>query len=170
MQPVRLPPILLTTLGGLGIGLIAAVLPLSLFYGEQQIQTIIDIGQQLGWQLLLLIALSKILTVSLSIHTGFRGGFIFPLFFIGAAIGMAMNLLVPAIPPAVTMVCMMAAITVAVMKTPVSVPIVLSVISDTDLIPVITVASTVSFLLTMRISLIPTQRSRISIPEAPFKG
>jgi H+/Cl- antiporter ClcA len=90
------------------------------------------------------------------------------LFFIGAAIGMAMSLLVPAIPPAVTMVCMMAAVTVAVMKTPVSVPIILSVISDTDLIPVIAVASTVSFLLTMRISLIPTQRSRISIPEAPF--
>ncbi|MGA7932188.1 MAG: chloride channel protein [Kovacikia sp.] len=168
IETVPLHPILRTTLGGLGIGLIAAVFPLTLFYGEQEIQIIIDKGAQLGWELLLLIALGKMISVSLSLHSGFRGGFIFPLFFMGAAIGMAVNLLVPTIPPAVTMLCMMAAITVAVMKTPVSIPIILSVISNTNLIPMITVASTVSFLLTMKISLIPTQRSRNSSPEAPF--
>jgi H+/Cl- antiporter ClcA len=168
IQTIPLHPILLTTLGGLSIGLVAAVFPLTLFYGEQEIQTIIDTGAQLGWQLLLLIAIAKMVTVSLSLHSGFRGGFIFPLFFIGAAVGMAVNLLVPAIPPAVTMLCLMAAVTVAVMKTPVSIPIILSVISNTDLIPMITVATIVSFLLTLRISLIPTQRARVSVPETPF--
>ncbi|MBD2681317.1 MULTISPECIES: chloride channel protein [Nostoc] len=153
-------PILLTTLGGFGIGLIAIVLPLTLFYGERQIQTIIDQGRQLGAGLLLLTALGKMFTVSLSLHTGFRGGVLFPLFFIGAAVGMAISLLIPAIPPTVAMVCIMAALTVAVMKTPVSIALILAIISDTDLIPVTTVAAITSFLLTTHISLISTQRSR----------
>jgi H+/Cl- antiporter ClcA len=104
-------------------------------------------------------------TVSLSLHTGFRGGVLFPLFFIGAVVGMAVSLLIPAIPPTVGMICMMAAIAVGVMKTPVSLALILSVISDTDLIPVITVAVIVSFLATSRISLIETQRSRNTFPE-----
>jgi H+/Cl- antiporter ClcA len=166
IQRVSIHPILLTTLGGLGIGLIAAVLPLTLFYGEHEIEIMLETGAQLGWKLLLVSAIGKMITVSLSLHSGFRGGFIFALFFIGAAIGMAVSLLVPAIPPAVSMLCMMSALTVAVMKTPVSIPIVLSVISDTDLIPMITVSAMVGLLLTMRISLIPTQRSRTTIPES----
>lgn len=164
-QAVPLHPILLTILGGLGLGLTAAIFPLTLFYGEHQIQIIIDKGAQIGWGLLILIAIVKMFTVSLSLHSGFRGGFIFPIFFIGAAIGMALSLLIPSIPPSVIMLCMMASVTVAVMKTPVSIPIILTVISDTNLIPTIAVASTVSFLLTMKISLIPTQRSRNSTPE-----
>jgi len=164
IQTVPIHPILLTTLGGLGLGLIAAVLPLTLFSGEREIQIIINTGAQLGWGTLLLIALGKMIAVSLSLHSGFRGGFIFALFFIGAAVGMGVSLLIPYIPPAVAILCMMAAVTVAVMKTPVSLPIILSVISNTDLIPMITVASVVSFLLTMNISFIPTQRSRSSVP------
>jgi H+/Cl- antiporter ClcA len=160
-QPLTNRPLLLTTLGGLGIGLIATVLPLTLFYGETQIQTIVDIGSRLGVGLLLLIALGKMLTVSLSLQAGFRGGFIFPLFFIGAAVGMAVSLVIPQIPPTVGMVCTMAAVTVAAIKTPVSVVLILTVISHTEMIPVITVATIVSFLLTTRISLIRTQRSRL---------
>jgi H+/Cl- antiporter ClcA len=165
IQPLPIHPVLLNTLGGLAIGLVAMVFPLTLFYGEREIQTIIDTGAQLGWGVLLLIAIAKMITVSLSLHTGFRGGFIFPLFFIGAAIGMAVNLLVPTIPPSVTILCIMAAVTVGVMKTPVSIPIVLAVISDTNLIPMITVATISSFLLTLGIALIPTQRPRQSRPE-----
>ncbi|MBE9229598.1 chloride channel protein [Phormidium sp. LEGE 05292] len=168
IQAVPIHPILLTTLGGLGIGLIAGVFPLTLFYGEREIQIIIDTGAQVGWKLLLLSAIAKMIAVSLCLHCGFRGGYIFALFFIGASIGMGVSLLVPYVPPSVAMLCMMAAVTVAVMKTPVSIPVILSVISNTDLIPMITVATIVSFLLTMKISLIPTQRARNSVPETPF--
>lgn len=161
IQPLSHHPILLTTLGGLGIGLIATVLPLTLFYGETQIQTMIDVGPRLGVGLLLLIALGKMLTVSLSLQSGFRGGFIFPLFFIGAAAGMAVSLVIPQIPPTVAMVCTMAAVTVAVIKTPVSIVLILTVISHTEMIPVITTATMVSFLLSPRISLIQAQRHRL---------
>lgn len=160
-RPLANRPILLTTLGGLGMGLMATGLPLTLFYGEQQIQTIIDTGSRLGVGLLLLTALGKMLTVSLCLKSGFRGGFIFPLFFIGAAVGMAISLMIPQIPPTMGMVCTMAAVTVAAIKTPVSIVLILTVISHTELIPVITIATTVSFLLTTQIFLIQTQRSRV---------
>jgi H+/Cl- antiporter ClcA len=75
-------------------------------------------------------------------------------------VGMAMSLLISDLPPSVAMVCTMAAMTVAVIKTPVSIALILTVISDEDLIPMITVASIISFLLTMPISLFSMQRSR----------
>ncbi|UBF26317.1 chloride channel protein [Kovacikia minuta CCNUW1] len=161
IQPLPLHPVLLTTLGGVAIGLLAAGLPLTLFYGEEQIQTIIDTGRTLGASLLLFTAFGKMVATSVCLNTGFRGGFLFPLFFIGASIGMATSLLIPTIPPTVGMICVMAAVSVAIMKTPVSIVLILAVISDTDLLPVTTVAAIVSFLLTTRISFFPAQRSRI---------
>jgi H+/Cl- antiporter ClcA len=165
IQPLPLHPVLLTTLGGIAIGLIAAFLPLTLFYGEEQIQKIISTGTTLGAASLLLIALGKMVAVSLCLNTGFRGGFLFPLFFIGASVGMAVSLLIPTIPPTVGMICIMSALTVAIMKTPVSIVLILAVISDTDLLPVTTVSAIVSFLLTTRISLISAQRSRNALHE-----
>lgn len=154
-------PILLITLGGLAIGLIATFLPQTLFYGEEQIQTIIDTGHNLGVGFLLLIALGKMLALSLCLKTGFRGGFLFPLFFIGAVVGMAVSLIVPQISTTVCMVCMMAAVSVAVMKTPVGLVIILTAISHTSMLPLIVTATLVSYLLTTRASLIKTQRSRV---------
>lgn len=158
---LRIHPVLLTTLGGLGIGLIAIFFPLTLFYGEEQIQTVINTGSTLGATMLLLTAIAKMFTVSLCLQTGFRGGFIFPLFFIGATVGMAVHLLLPQIPATVSMVCIMASLTVAIMKTPISMALILTVISDTDLIPIITVSAMTSFLLTSRLRMITTQRSRV---------
>jgi H+/Cl- antiporter ClcA len=160
VQPLRHRPILLNTLGGLVVGAIAFFLPLTLFYGEREIQTIIDTGPQIGVGLLLLTAIAKMFTLSLSIQSGFRGGVIFPIFLIGAAVGMAMSLLIPDLPPSVAMVCTMAAMTVGVIKTPVSMALILTVISDEDLIPMITVASIISFILTLPINLFSMQRSR----------
>jgi hypothetical protein len=54
----------------------------------------------------------------------------------------------------------MAAMTVGVIKTPVSMALILTVISDEDLIPMITVASIISFILTLPINLFSMQRSR----------
>ena len=79
--------IALATLGGLAIGLIAMVFPQTLFFGEKEIQTIFNTGATVGITMLLLISVAKMLAVSCTLHSGFRGGFIFPLFYIGAAIG-----------------------------------------------------------------------------------
>jgi hypothetical protein len=59
---------------------------------------------------------------------------------------------------------MMAAVNVAITKTPISTTVILSVLSDTAMVPVILIASFTSFLLTTQVSLIGTQRSRTVFP------
>lgn len=152
---------MLATLGGLLIGLIALAIPQTLFFGEAEIHTLIKSGSVLGIEMLLAIAVAKMLAVSCTLHAGFRGGFIFPLFYIGAAVGLAISLGFPQIHPTISMICMMAAVNVAITKTPISSTIILIVLSDTAIVSVIAIASLVSFLLTIELSLIPTQRSRI---------
>ena len=152
--------ILLATLGGLSIGLIALAFPQTLFFGEKEINTIVETGSTFGIKLLLAIAVAKMLAVACTLHSGFRGGFIFPLFYIGAAVGLAISLAFPEVHPTIAMVCMMAAVNVAITKTPISTTVILSVLSDTAMVPVIVTACFVSFLLTTNVCLIKTQRSR----------
>jgi H+/Cl- antiporter ClcA len=159
-EPLHHHTILLATLGGLSIGLIAIAYPQTLFFGEKQIDTIIEHGAAFGIATLLMIGLAKMLAISCTLHSGFRGGFIFPLFYIGSAVGLAISLGFPQVHPTISMVCLMAAVNVAITKTPVSTTVILSVLSDTSMVPVIVIASFTSFLLTTQVSLIKTQRSR----------
>ena len=164
LAPLEHNLILLATLGGLSIGLIAFVYPQTLFFSEEQIHTVIEAGATLGAVTLLAIALAKMFAISFTLHSGFLGGFIFPLFFIGANTGLAIALLIPELHPTVAMVCLMAAVNVAVTKTPVSTSIILSVLSGTAMLPVIVIASFTSFVLTSNVTMIGTQRSRQQAP------
>lgn len=153
-------PIFLNMLGGLVSGLIAMVLPLTLFFGEPQIQVIINEGSKLGAGILLLTALGKIIAFSVGMQSGFRGGYVFVLFFIGAAVGEAISLLIPVISPAVAIISMMSSVTIAVVKTPISIMLITAALSHTDLIPVVAISGIISFLLTTPIGLLSTQQSR----------
>ena len=161
-------PVLLGTLGGLAIGLLAQLSPKSLFWGEYQIDAIINSPSHLlsihtairAAGLLLLLALVKMVAVGATLHTGFRGGFIFPLMFIGACFGTAIAIVVPHVPAAVAIVGMMAAVNVAITKTPVSTSIILVTLTGTSMMPVVIASSLVSLLLTTRLNLIHTQRDR----------
>ncbi len=173
LEPLEHHRILLATLGGLSIGLIAFVFPQTLFFSEAQIHTVIETGATLGALALVMIAVAKMFAISFTLHSGFLGGFIFPLFFIGANVGLAISLVVPQVHPTVGMVCLMAAVNVAVTKTPVSTSIILSVLSGTAMLPVIAIASFVSFVMTSQVSMIKTQRSRsleIASPALPQGG
>lgn len=160
LKPLEPIPIGLAMCGGLAIGLIAFAFPQTLFFGEEEIHTVIETGATLSVGMLLAIALAKMFAISFTLHSGFLGGFIFPLFFIGANVGYAISLAIPQIHPTIGMVCIMAAVNVAVTKTPISTSIILSVLSGTAMLPVIAIASFVSFLLSSQISMIKTQRSR----------
>lgn len=160
LEPLEHYRIVLAIVGGLSIGLIAFFFPQTLFFSESQIHSVIETGMTLGVTMLLLIAVAKMFAISFTLHSGFLGGFIFPLFFIGANVGLAIALAVPQVHPTVGMVCLMAAVNVAVTKTPISTSIILSVLSGTAMLPVIVIASFTSFLLTSQIAMIRTQRSR----------
>lgn len=165
-------PVLLATLGGLMIGLLAQASPRSLFWGEFQIDAIIHSpagllqhhSLQAAVGFLLMLALVKMLAVSATLHSGFRGGFIFPLMFIGAVIGTASTMLVPSIPATVAIIAMMAAVNVAVTKTPISTCIILASVTGVSMMPVLIAASIVSLLLTTKLNLIHTQRPRRNRP------
>jgi H+/Cl- antiporter ClcA len=110
--------------------------------------------------LLLLLAAVKMLAVSATLHSGFRGGFIFPLMFVGAVIGTAATALFPHLPAAVVVIATMAAVNVAVTKTPISTCVILATLTGTSMLPALIAASLVSLLLSTRLNLIRTQRGR----------
>lgn len=167
-KPLEHHPVLLATLGGLMIGLLAQLSPKSLFWGEFQIDSLIHspaglLNAHREWVavgLLMLLALVKSLAVGATLHSGFRGGFIFPLLFIGAAVGTGLSMLIPGIPAPVIILALMAAVNVAITKTPISTCIILATLSGTSMMPVLICASLVSLLLTTKLNLIHTQRTR----------
>lgn len=160
LHPLANYRLLLAPIGGLAIGFIAFFFPGTLFFSEEQIHTVIETGATMSVGLLLAIAVAKMFAISFTLHSGFLGGFIFPLFFIGANVGLAISIAVPQVHPTLGMVCLMAAVNVAVTKTPVSTSIILSVLSGTSMLPVIAITSFVSFILTSQIAMIKTQRCR----------
>ncbi|NEQ96089.1 MAG: chloride channel protein [Cyanothece sp. SIO2G6] len=161
IQQIEHRHILLALLGGLGIGWIAVLYPQTLFFSEQQIESrLLAESASLTVMTLLGICFAKMVAICLTIHGGFRGGFIFPLFFTGASLGLAIAFGIPAIHPTIAVLCCMAAVNVAITKTPISTTIILTVLSDTTILPVIAIASFTSFLLTSNVGLLKTQRAR----------
>ena len=174
-------PVLLAVAGGLALGLLATLYPgglprMVLFWGEYQTRDLLlgagALAARYGPRLiavLVLLAVGKAVAIGLTLHSGFRGGFIFPLFFIGATLGLALSAGTGgAVPLSIAALCLMAAVNVAVTRTPISTTVILATLSGTAMIPVIGAASLVSFLLTTPVSLIPTQRSRRDAPRQSF--
>lgn len=162
VAPLATRPVLRATLGGLCMGVLASFIPMVLFSGEHEFQTLLDHGAEQGVWMLLLIALGKMLTTSISISTGFKGGLIFPVIFIGGTVGTALSLLLPFIPPGVAIVAVMAATIVTFLKIPISTLIFLSVIFPSELVPVMTVAVIVGFIAALQIQSVQQQRQQVS--------
>ena len=152
-------PIVLGLLGGILIGVVAVYYPETLFWGEFQVQDMLTHASGGAAHYFILAAL-KMLTIGFTLHFGFRGGFIFPLFFIGTALGLGVSLVVPAVPAAVAILSLMAAVNVAVTKTPIATTLILTALSGVTLVPVIAVASFTAALVASRVEVIHSQRSR----------
>ncbi|BCX12145.1 MAG: chloride channel [Thermosynechococcus sp.] len=165
LTPYRQYPLVLIVAVGFLIGLIALIHPITLFYGERQIEQVIQVVNRYSISILLSVAFFKLLALSLCLQGGFRGGVVFPLFFVGACVGMAVHQALPNTPLSVALAGMMAAITVVVTKTPLGLAVILTVISHTAVLPLITIATLSSYLLTLPIAWIPSQRSRQDPPD-----
>jgi len=179
LEPLRKRPVLLGGIGGFAIGFFATLIPKNfvttpLFWSEYQIADLVHSLTQLqndytilgAVGLLSLLALLKMLSVGFTLHSGFRGGFIFPLFFIGAVGGIALSLATyQLIPLPVAIVCGMAAVNVGVTKTPISTSVILISVTGGALFPAVAAASMVSYICTERIRLIRTQQHRSDNPS-----
>jgi len=83
----RLPPWLLTSLGGLGVGLLALGFPQVLGVGYDTIESLLGSGGGINLLTLLALLLVKLLATGLSNATGFIGGGFAPSLFLGAVLG-----------------------------------------------------------------------------------
>jgi len=116
------PPIVRAGLGGVILAVIAFVMPATLFSGIDALAVVIDNTATLASWLLLAVVGLKIITLSVSMATGFYGGMFFPMFFIGGTVGAVVHQLFPSFPLALAVGATMAA-TAAIAGIPFSVVI-----------------------------------------------
>ncbi|MDZ8236605.1 MAG: chloride channel protein [Nostoc sp. ChiQUE01a] len=153
-----------TTLAGLGLGTLAAFLPLTRFFGHEELESVLTTNFPLVF--LLILALGKMASISITVTGGWRGGFIIPLFFTGACIGKAIAILIPGLNPALAMICTMAAINAAVTRTPISTTLLLSKLTNFSPFTPILFASLIGFFLAPKVPLIASQlKSQQSVEQ-----
>ena len=158
-QPMKERLVLRGVIGGLGMGIIGALLPLTLFSGEAETSDLILYASQIGVVMLIGLGLAKLLATSLLLATGWKGGYIFPIMFASVALGMAVNLLLPGIPVAVTVAATMAGALVAALKAPLFAALFTLILVQKETAPVIAVAVVISALLTALLALRTARRA-----------
>jgi H+/Cl- antiporter ClcA len=134
-------------IGGLGMGIIGVLLPLTLFSGEEQTSELVQQAAEIGVVMLIVLALAKIFSTSLLLATGWKGGYIFPIMFAGVALGMAGHLLFPDTPVAVTVAATLAGALVASLKAPLFAALFTLSLVQAETAPVVAVAVLISALL-----------------------
>ncbi len=155
MEPLRKHVILRGLIGGLGMGIAGALLPLTLFSGEYETLEVIDTAAEIGVVTLIVLAVVKLFVTSLLLATGWKGGYIFPTMFAGVALGMAVHLIFPSIPIAVAVAATMAGAMVATMKAPLFTALFVAILVQREAYPVIAIAVIVGLLATMKLSMVP---------------
>ena len=152
-QPMKRHLVLRWLVGGLGMGIIGALLPLTLFSGEEETVDLITHAAEIGVVMLIVLGLVKLFATSLLLATGWKGGYIFPIMFASAALGLAVNLMFPGIPVAVTVAATMAGALVAALKAPLFAALFTLILVQKETAAVIAVAVVVSALLTALLAL-----------------
>ena len=148
-SPLASRPLLRGIIGGVGLGIMGSLMPLTLFSGEHELRVLIDESAKMGFLLLFVLGVAKMLATTLCLATGWKGGIIFPPMFGGAALGLACSVLFPAIHPMVGVTAGMAATTAVIMRQPVAVIIILLGILRGETAGVIVVATLVGYTVTM---------------------
>ncbi len=154
----RLPGWARPALGGLALGLLALWSPYALTYGETQLAGLLDVRLAVG--ALAVAVVAKLLGTTVTLASGWKGGFIIPLFFIGAALGQLGHHLVPGVSETVLMASIMTALCVGVTKTPLGTTLVVTEMAGLPVLPMTLIAALVALLATSRVSVIETQRAR----------
>jgi H+/Cl- antiporter ClcA len=144
-----------TTLAGLGLGILAVLFPFTRYFGEHQLELVVE--GNFSATTLLGLALAKMLAIAITVTGGWRGGIIIPLFFTGACLGEALADISTGVNSAFATICIMAALNATVTRTPISTAILLSKLTGFSPLTPILFASLVGFFLAPRIPFIASQ-------------
>ena len=117
---VRGPGWMKPVMGGAVFGLIGVALPLTNFTGSDQLQTVLQDGAKIGVVLLVAILVGKIIAFAVSSSSGFIGGPIFPVLFLGGTAGVIVSLLAPEVPLGLAFTCLLAAVPGSIVPAPFS--------------------------------------------------
>jgi H+/Cl- antiporter ClcA len=151
IEPLNKHLVLRGVIGGLGLGICGALLPLTLFAGATETGELIRSAEQIGVTGLIVLALVKLFMTSLCLATGWKGGYIFPTLFAGAALGTAAHLLFPAIPEAVAIAGTAGGALVTTMKAPIFSALFVMVLVQHETSPVTAIAVVAAALATSRL-------------------
>jgi len=150
-----LPIYIKTLIGGILLSIIAFYLPLTRYFGHHEINELLTGNFSLS--LLFAILVFKIIAISITVTSGWRGGFIIPLFFVGTTLGIIIHQLFPSINLSLAIVSCMAAINACVTRTPMSTTILLATLTGFGHIIPILFASLTGYFLAPRIPFIGSQ-------------
>jgi H+/Cl- antiporter ClcA len=157
--PMKKHLVLRGVIGGLGMGVIGALLPLTLFSGESQMKDLMSGAAQIGVLMLIVLGLTKLGATILVLSTGWKGGYIFPILFSSVALGMALDLLFPNIPTPVAVAATMAGVLVAVLRAPLFSALFCIVLVQKETAAVVAVAVVASGLLSSLVMLLAARRA-----------
>ncbi|AYV54945.1 chloride channel protein [Leptospira kmetyi] len=148
-----------TLLGGAVLGCIAWQIPLTRFFGHDQLNQIVE-GK---FTLVFLTALIfwKTFAITSTVASGWRGGIIIPLFFIGACAGKLLFGILPTENESFLMICLMAAVNSSVTKTPISTTILLSELTGLYSFTPVLIASLSGYFLSPKEPFIKTQGKEV---------
>lgn len=150
-----LPIYIKTLIGGIILGMISFYLPLTRYFGHHELNELLS--QDLTIQLLIAILIFKIVAIAITVTSGWRGGFIIPLFFVGATLGLIIHHFFPNTHITLTIVSCMAAINACVTRTPMSTTILLATLTGFSYFVPILFASLTGYFLAPRIPFISSQ-------------
>jgi H+/Cl- antiporter ClcA len=148
MQPMKAHVVWRGLIGGVAMGIIGALLPLTLFSGEEQTLDLIAQATEIGLLMLLLLAATKLFATALMLATGWKGGYIFPIMFAGIALGMAGKVLFPSVPTAVPVAAALAGALAAALRAPLFAALFTLAMVEAETAPVVAVSVLVGSLLT----------------------
>jgi H+/Cl- antiporter ClcA len=164
LRPMKSRLVLRGLLGGVGMGIAGALLPLVLFSGEVELLELIERAAELGVAMLIVLAFVKLFVTCLILATGWKGGYIFPVLFVGAALGLAAHLLFPAIPMAVAVAATMAGALAATMRAPLFAILMTVILVERETAPAVAVAVVTASLFVAFVQLMMSRRAAVGTP------
>ena len=145
LKPINNNIFIKCTIGGLILGIIGTLLPLTMFSGEEQILIILEEGTEIGIVVLILTSIIKIILTNICIESGLKGGHFFPMIFSGIAFGYAMSLILN-MDPVISMAIVTSSFLSNIMKKPLAVVLLLMIVFPANLIPIMLGSSIIASL------------------------
>ena len=150
-----LPIYIKTLIGGILLGVISYYFPITRYFGHHEINELLT--RNFSVTLLISILLFKIIAISITVTSGWRGGFIIPLFFVGATLGLLIHQLFPSTNLTLAIISCMAGINACVTRTPMSTTILLATLTGFSYFIPILFASLTGYFLAPKIPFIRSQ-------------